>query len=440
MSSSEVDVVVIGAGVVGLACAAEIAARGQSVCLLERHGKPGLDTSTHNSGVIHAGIYYPPGTLKARLCVEGKRLMYELLRAARRASRRSGKLIVAPSSTGDTDAARSPLCAGDSPTTSKISRWSMPDFVRAREPHVRATAALWSGSTGILEAEALVRALKHVCDARDVMLRGRQRDHCRRSTMATAGRPHAERIGHGGDRRELRPACTPTMSRRCSAARRSGSIRAGASTPSSRRRTAPGQRPRVPGAPRLGHGLGVHATKTTWGSVLLGPTIRFQARKDDYEADRAGARRFSRADARTAAERHARRSATGRQRHPREAAPAEGVVRRFHDSRDAKVPALVHVAGIDSPGLTSCLAIARMWGGSWSRGSTSTSVVSHSRQSRVISSSRQMCKRDSSRLIANGFRYDGRRKLREDLDGRIRLKTWTVDWNCRLRLLTVIND
>src|SRR5476651_1777084 len=72
-----VDVAVIGGGVTGLASARAIARRGLSTCVLERHPRPGLDTSTHNSGVIHAGIYYPAGTLKARLCVEGRRKMYE---------------------------------------------------------------------------------------------------------------------------------------------------------------------------------------------------------------------------------------------------------------------------------------------------------------------------------------------------------------------------
>src|SRR5262245_365507 len=88
-------IVIVGAGVTGLAVARALARRGRDVCVLERHARTGLDTSTHNSGVIHAGLYYPAGSLKARLCVEGRERMYAFCRDAGVPHVRSGKLIVA---------------------------------------------------------------------------------------------------------------------------------------------------------------------------------------------------------------------------------------------------------------------------------------------------------------------------------------------------------
>src|ERR1700675_3994096 len=92
-----VDAVVIGAGVVGLAVARALAQRGREVLILEAAGSFGTETSSRNSEVIHAGIYYPQGSLKARLCVAGRSLLYDFCEQYGIAYRRCGKLIVATS-------------------------------------------------------------------------------------------------------------------------------------------------------------------------------------------------------------------------------------------------------------------------------------------------------------------------------------------------------
>lgn len=150
----EVDVVVIGAGAVGLACAATLARRGDSVLVVERHTRVGQETSSRNSGVIHAGLYYPPGSLKAVLCVEGRELVYA--RAARTgvAHRKLGKLIVATEGSERVHLERIAAIAREN----GAGDVRIIDGAEARrlEPRLNAELALWSPETGIVDAHGLM--------------------------------------------------------------------------------------------------------------------------------------------------------------------------------------------------------------------------------------------------------------------------------------------
>ena len=153
-----VEAIVVGAGVVGLAIARALAMAGHEVVILEAEDAIGTHTSSRNSEVIHAGIYYPKGSLKARSCVAGKELLYEYCVAHGVPHRRSGKLIVATDAKQiqDLDGIQKRAHAND--VTDVV--WMTRDQARALEPEVSCVAALYSPSTGIIDSHALMLALQ----------------------------------------------------------------------------------------------------------------------------------------------------------------------------------------------------------------------------------------------------------------------------------------
>lgn len=162
MLAPDFDVVIIGGGVVGLACAATLASPRRSVLLLERHARFGEETSSRNSGVIHAGIYYPHGSLKAELCVTGRKLLYARCERHGIEHRKCGKLIVA---TDDAEAERlvSILARARANGAGGLSLIEATEVQRL-EPRVRAVAAIMSPETGVVDAHGLMES--YATDAR----------------------------------------------------------------------------------------------------------------------------------------------------------------------------------------------------------------------------------------------------------------------------------
>jgi L-2-hydroxyglutarate oxidase LhgO len=154
----KVDCVVVGAGVVGLAVARELALAGREVLVLEATGAIGTGTSSRNSEVVHAGLYYPHGSLKAQLCVQGRALLYDYCAQRGIGHRRCGKLLVAvnPGQRAQLDAV---LHAGLSNGVADLRRLSQAE-AREMEPELACIGAVYSPSTGIVDSHGLMLALQ----------------------------------------------------------------------------------------------------------------------------------------------------------------------------------------------------------------------------------------------------------------------------------------
>jgi L-2-hydroxyglutarate oxidase LhgO len=356
--TDRVDCVVIGAGVVGLAIARSLARTGRETLVLEAADAIGTSTSSRNSEVIHAGIYYPRGSLKARLCVAGRRMLYEFCGTHGVDARRCGKLIVAT-----TPAQVKKLAALQAAGHANgVAELELIERARALElePELSCVAALWSPATGIVDSHGLMLALQGdleaaggtvvleapvlggECAPHAIRLRVGAGDELEAAVVVNCAGLSAQHVAHA--LRGLDPVAIPPL------------------------HYAKGNYYGLEGRAPFRHliypvpedgGLGVHLTLDLAGRARFGPDVEWTERLD-YRVDPARAARFYaaiRAYWPALCEGALRPDYAGIR--PKLSGPGSAA-QDFVIQGPAVhgIRGLVNLYGIESPGLTAALAIA----------------------------------------------------------------------------------
>lgn len=352
-----VECVVIGAGVIGLAVARQLAITGREVLIVEAESAIGQHASSRNSEVIHAGLYYPPGSLKARLCVAGRQRLYDYCAQRAIAHRRCGKLVVAAN---EAELPRLQALQQRAAANGVDDlRWLDAEQLQALEPALQARAALLSPSTGIIDSHGLMLALLADAEAHG-------------ATLALNSPLQDGRVS--GDGLELNIAGMRLRAELTVNAAGAWAPRAAASIAGVPRETIPtpyyargvyfalqGRSPfqrLIYPLPEAG-GLGTHLTLDLAGQARFGPDLEW-VDAIDYQVDPARAERFYAGVRRwwpTLPEQALAPAYAGiRSKIAGPGAPDADFL--IQGPAQHGVPGLLQLYGIESPGLTASLALA----------------------------------------------------------------------------------
>jgi len=354
-----VDSVVVGAGVIGLSVARRLALSGAEVIVLEAADAIGTGVSSRNSEIIHAGIYYPAGSLKAAFCVQGRLALYAYCKSRGVDYRRCGKLVVATDSGQIDGLEQLKTMAADNGVTDL--EWRTPGQVQEIEPLVRCVAALWSPSSGIIDSHGLMLALQGDAEAAGATF----------AFHAPVSAGSIERDGIvlrvGGESETIIKTQRVVNAAGLSAHKVAGALRGLAPRFIPPVYFAKGNYFSINGKPFRrpiyplpeNDGLGIHATVDLGGQVRFGPDVEW-VDDLDYEVNSARARSFYAAVRRYYP---ALRYGTLRPAYCgiRPKLKPEGAVAQDFVIQGAEthgIEGLVNLFGIESPGLTAALAIA----------------------------------------------------------------------------------